>query len=131
MSIGLLGKKIGMTRIYNDEGAMIPVTVIDVSDNSYLQRKTQEQDGYSALQVGYDQQRKSRVTKARGGHFSKHDSEPKRLGREFRLNGDEELPGEGDQPSAEMFKDGQFVDIIGTSKGKGFQGVYKLSLIHI
>ena len=89
MSIGLLGKKIGMTRIYNDEGAMIPVTVIDVSDNSYLQRKTQEQDGYSALQVGYDQQRKSRVTKARGGHFSKHDSEPKRLVREFRLNGDE------------------------------------------
>ena len=125
MSIGLLGKKIGMTRIYNDEGAMIPVTVIDISDNSYLQRKTQEQDGYAALQVGFDKQKETRVTKARGGHFSKHGSEPKRMVREFRLNSDEELPGEGDQPSAEMFKDGQFVDIIGTSKGKGFQGVYK------
>lgn len=125
MSIGLLGKKIGMTRIYNDEGAMIPVTVIDISDNSFLQRKTQEQDGYSAVQVGFDEQKESRVTKARGGHFRKHGSGSKRLVREFRCDNDEEMPAEGEHPSADMFKDGQFVDIIGTSKGKGFQGVYR------
>lgn len=125
MSIGLLGKKVGMTRIYNDDGAMIPVTVIDISDNSLLQRKTQENDGYSAVQVGFDRQRESRVTKARGGHFKKLGSEPKRLVREFRFENDEEIPAEGEHPSAGMFKNGEFVDIIGTSKGKGFQGVYR------
>lgn len=125
MSIGLLGKKIGMTRIYNDDGAMIPVTVIDISDNSFLQRKTQENDGYSAIQVGFDEQRQSRVTKAREGHFKKFGSGSKRLIREFRLENDEEIPAAGEHPSAKMFKNGEFVDIIGTSKGKGFQGVYR------
>ena len=112
MSIGLLGKKVGMTRIYNDAGAMIPVTVIDISDNSLLQRKTQENDGYSAVQVGFDRQRESRVTKARGGHFKKLGSEPKRLVREFRFENDEEIPAEGEHPSAGMFKNGEFVFTI-------------------
>ena len=106
MSIGLLGKKIGMTRIYDEDGAMIPVTVIDVSGNTVLQKKTTETDGYNAVQVGYDKQKEKRATKARAGHFKKHNSEPKRYVKEFRFDAD--LP-----------------DNIGTTKGKGFQGVYR------
>ncbi len=125
MSIGLLGKKIGMTRIYDEDGSMIPVTVIDVSDNTLLQSKTQDTDGYSAVQVGFDGQRESRMNKPRNGQFKKAGSEPKRFVREFRFDSDADLPKEGDKPSVDMFQDGQFVDIIGTTKGKGFQGVYR------
>ena len=123
MSIGLLGKKIGMTRIYDEDGAMIPVTVIDVSGNTVLQKKTTETDGYNAVQVGYDKQKEKRTTKARSGHFKKHNSEPKRYVKEFRF--DTDLPDDIGDLSAELFEDGQFVDIIGTTKGKGFQGVVK------
>ncbi|MFL2480035.1 MAG: 50S ribosomal protein L3 [Verrucomicrobiales bacterium] len=123
MSIGLLGKKIGMTRIYDEDGAMIPVTVIDVSGNTVLQKKTTETDGYNAVQVGYDKQKEKRTTKARSGHFKKHNSEPKRYVKEFRFDSD--LPDDIGDLSAELFEDGQFVDIIGTTKGKGFQGVYR------
>ena len=83
MSIGILGKKIGMTRVYDQDGAMIPVTVIDVSGNTVLQKRTQDNDGYTAVQVGYEAQKKSRVTKAREGHFKKHNSEAKRFVKEF------------------------------------------------
>ena len=124
MSLGLLGKKVGMTRIYDEDGAMIPVTVIDVSDNTILQKKTTENDGYSAVQVGYDSQRESRTNKPANGQFKKAKSEPKRLVREFRMDEDSDLE-EGSQISVDMFKDGQFVDIVGTTKGKGFQGVYR------
>ena len=79
MSLGILGKKVGMTRVYDEDGAMIPVTVIDVSGNTLLQKRTKETDGYVAVQVGYDTQKESRVTKARSGHFNKHKSEAKRL----------------------------------------------------
>lgn len=123
MSIGILGKKVGMTRIYDEDGAMVPVTVIDVSENTLLQKKTQETDGYSAVQVGFDSQRESRMTKPQNGQFKKAGSEPKRLVKEFRFDSDEEIPA--DAPSAESFSNGQFVDIIGTTKGKGFQGVYR------
>ncbi|MDP6859314.1 MAG: 50S ribosomal protein L3 [Verrucomicrobiales bacterium] len=123
MSIGLLGKKIGMTRIYDEDGAMIPVTVIDVSGNTVLQKKTTETDGYNAVQVGYDTQKEKRVTKARSGHFKKHNSEAKRYVKEFRFDAD--LPDDIEELSASLFEDGQFVDIIGTTKGKGFQGVYR------
>ena len=125
MSLGILGKKVGMTRVYDEDGAMVPVTVIDVSGNTLLQKRTKETDGYVAVQVGYDTQKESRVTKARSGHFNKHNSEAKRFVREFRYSSDSELPEEMDNPSAEMFENGQFVDIIGTTKGKGFQGVYR------
>ena len=123
MSLGLLGRKIGMTRVYDEDGAMIPVTVVDVSDNSLLQAKTQEADGYSAIQVGFGSQKESRISKPAAGQFKKAGSEPKRLVREFRVESDDELPKEA--PTAELFTNGQYVDVIGTTKGKGFQGVYR------
>ena len=123
MSIGLLGKKVGMTRVYDEDGAMIPVTVIDVSDNSLLQTKTQENDGYAAVQVGFDAQKESRIKKPAAGQFKKAGSEPKRLVKEFRFDSDDQLPTEA--PTTELFKNGQYVDVIGTTKGKGFQGVYR------
>ena len=112
-----------MTRVYDENGAMIPVTVIDVSGNTVLQKRTKETDGYTAVQVGYEIQKKTRVTKAREGHFNKHNSEAKRFVREFRYPNGSDLPEDIQNPTAEMFEDGQFVDIIGTTKGKGFQGV--------
>jgi large subunit ribosomal protein L3 len=113
-----------MTRVYDENGAMVPVTVIDVSDNVLLQKKTQETDGYSAVQVGFDAQKESRMAKPANGHFKKNGSEPKRVVREFRVESDDQLP-EGDHPGVELFQNGQYVDIIGTTKGKGFQGVYR------
>jgi large subunit ribosomal protein L3 len=121
MSLGLLGKKIGMTRVYDDKGVSTPVTVIAAAGNKVLQVKTAETDGYSAVQVGFDGQKPSRVTKAQTAHFAKASSEPKRFIREFR--------GATAEPSADIplstFEVGQFVDVIGRSKGKGFQGVMK------
>ncbi len=127
MSIGLLGKKVGMTRVYDEDGDMIPVTVVDVSDNAVLQVRNQETDGYSAVQVGYDSQKESRINKPRAGHFKKSGSEPKRYVKEFRVENDEAV-GElaaGADLGVDLFQAGQWVDVIGTSKGKGFQGVYK------
>jgi large subunit ribosomal protein L3 len=124
MRIGLLGKKIGMTRVYDERGRATAVTVIDVSGNSLLQVKSVEKDGYSAIQVGYDAQKESRVAKGELGHFKKAGSEPKRFVREFRLE-------ETEQPAADLavdtsvFKQGQLVDVIGRSKGKGFQGIMR------
>ena len=124
MSIGLIGKKIGMTRVYTEDGEAIAVTVIDVSDNQFLQKKTQEKDGYSAVQVAYDSQKESRLTKAKNGHLKANGGDPKRVIREFRMTDDEALP-EVDHPGIDLFEKGQWVDVIGTSKGKGFQGVVK------
>lgn len=121
MSIGLIGKKIGMTRIFTDKGESIAVTVIDVSDNVILQKKTQEKDGYTAVQVGYDDQKESRMNRPLGGHFKANGSGPKRVVREFRLDSDDQLP-EGAHPGVDLFEEGQWIDVIGTSKGKGFQG---------
>jgi large subunit ribosomal protein L3 len=123
MSIGLLGKKIGMTSVYDADGKLRPVTVIAAGDNILLRRLTIENDGYSAIQVGFDVQKESRVTKARLGGFKKAGSEPKKLVREFRL--------EKDAPEGEInlavtqFQAGDWVDVVGKSKGKGFQGVMK------
>ena len=85
MKIGLLGRKVGMTRVYEANGKATPVTVIEAADNTILQIKTQETDGYSAVQVGFDTQKESRVTKPLVGHFKKANSEPKKFVREFRL----------------------------------------------
>jgi len=128
MSIGLLGKKIGMTSVYDANGKMRPVTVIAAGDNVLLRRLTNENDGYSAIQVGFDTQKESRVTKALLGGFKKAGAEPKRLVREFRL--------EADAPEGEInlavtqFQPGDFVDVVGRSKGKGFQGVMKKHNFH-
>ena len=124
MRIGLLGKKIGMTRVYDDRGRATAVTVIDVSGNSLLQVKTVEADGYSAIQAGFDSQKESRVTKAELGHFKATSSEPKRFIREFRLE-DGETPAADLALKPSIFQQGQLIDVIGHSKGKGFQGIMK------
>jgi len=124
MRIGLLGKKIGMTRVYDDRGRATAVTVIDVSGNSLLQVKTVEADGYSAIQAGFDSQKESRMPKPELGHFKKAGSEPKRFIREFRLQ-DSETPAADLALTPGIFKQGQLVDVIGRSKGKGFQGIVR------
>jgi len=124
MRIGLLGKKIGMTRVYDEKGRATAVTVIEAGGNTKLQVKTVEKDGYSAVQIGFDTQKPQRVSKAELGHFSKAESEPKKLVREFRLE-DSETPAADVDLSINLFKAGQLVDVIGQSKGKGFQGVMK------
>ncbi len=130
MSIGLLGKKIGMTRVYDDNGVAIPVTVIAAGGNRVLQVKTADgKDGYNAVQVGFDDQKEQRVTKAQLGHFKKSGSGAKRFIREFRLDEGETVPENGDLPVT-TFEAGQFVDVIGRSKGKGFQGVMKKHGMH-
>jgi large subunit ribosomal protein L3 len=123
MSIGLLGQKIGMTSVYDANGRMRPVTVIAAGDNVLLRRVTAENDGYSAIKVGFDTQKESRVTKALLGEFSKAGSEPKKLMKEFRL--DEDAPEGEINLSVTQFQPGDWVDVIGRSKGKGFQGVMK------
>jgi large subunit ribosomal protein L3 len=123
MSIGLLGQKIGMTSVYDAEGRLCPVTVIAAGDNVLLRRLTEDNNGYSAVQIGFGVQKQSRVSNALAGEFKKAGTEPQRFVREFRLQND--LP-EGDvNLSVTQFQAGDFVDVIGRSKGKGFQGVMK------
>ena len=123
MSIGLLGQKIGMTSVYDANGRLHPVTVIAVGDNALLRRLTNENDGYSAIQVGFGSQKESRVNKAELGVFKSANSEPKRFVREFRLGID--LPEGEVNLTVTQFQPGDYVDVIGRSKGKGFQGVMK------
>lgn len=124
MSIGLLGKKIGMTRVYDDKGRVTPATIIEAGGNRILQVKNLDKDGYSAVQVGFDDQKPQRVGKAQTGHFAKSSSTPKRFIREFRLAEGETAPESADV-NVSVFEAGQFVDVIGQSKGKGFQGTIK------
>jgi len=125
MSIGLLGKKLGMTRVYDEKGRVTTATVIEAGGSRVIQVKTVEKDGYHAVQVGFDDQKRQRVSKAQAGHFAKASCPPKKFVREFRLRNDEAAPEEiGDIPLT-IFEVGQFVDVIGRSKGKGFQGVVK------
>lgn len=121
MSLGLLGKKLGMTRVYDEAGRATPVTVIAAQGNRVLQVKTKETDGYAAVQVGFDDQKSHRVPKALAGHFKKSGSSAKKFVREFR--GAEAAAGA--DVAVSTFEAGQFVDVIGQSKGKGFQGVVK------
>src|SRR5437763_310649 len=123
MSIGLLGQKIGMTSVYDDSGRLHPVTVIATGDNVLLRRLTDESDGYSAVQVGFGTQKESRVTNAELGNFKKAGVGPQRIVREFRLKAD--LPEGEVNLTVTQFQPGDFVDVIGRSKGKGFQGVMK------
>jgi large subunit ribosomal protein L3 len=124
MKIGLLGRKIGMTRVYDSNGKATPVTVIEAGGNSLVQVKTPEKEGYNAIQVGFEAQKESRLNKAELGHFKKAGVEPKKLLREFRLPNEAQVTGDVDL-SVNQFQPGEFVDIIGRSKGKGFQGVVK------
>jgi len=128
MSIGILGQKVGMTRVYDDAGMITPVTVILAEPNAVLQVKTVENDGYSAVQVGVFDQKEHRVTKPELGHFKKAGVTPKRYVQEFTLDG--ETPKTGDTFTVTTFKPGQIVDVIGISKGKGFQGPMKKHNFH-
>jgi len=126
MSLGLVGRKVGMTRVFTDDGASVPVTVLDVSNNRVTQIKTPESDGYAAVQVTYGKRRASRVNKPLAGHLSKVGVEAGQTLREFRVNPDD-LAGfkPGDVIAVSIFKAGQKVDVTGTSLGKGFAGVIK------
>ena len=124
MKIGLLGKKIGMTRFYDDKGKATPVTVIEAGGNTALQIKTEASDGYSSVQVGFDAQKEQRVTKPLLGHFKTANSEPKKFIREFRLQEGASLDATVDL-NVSQFAVGDVVDVVGRSKGKGFQGVMK------
>jgi large subunit ribosomal protein L3 len=124
MSIGLLGKKIGMTRVYDEKGRITAATVIEAGGNRILQVKSAETDGYNAIQVGFGDQKPQRVSKAQTGHFAKSSSTPKKFIREFRLKDGESAP-ESVDIALSVFAVGQYVDVIGTSKGKGFAGVMK------
>jgi large subunit ribosomal protein L3 len=124
MKIGLLGRKLGMTRVYDANGRATPVTVIEAGGNTVLQVKTHEKEGYNAVQVGFDSQKESRVTQPLLGHFKKANSEPKKWVKEFRLPDGTTVEGDLDL-SLNQFEAGQFVDVVGRSKGKGFQGVVR------
>ena len=119
---GLIGKKIGMTSIFSEEGKNIPCTILEVGPCKVTQVKTEEIDGYNAIQLGFADQKESRVSKAALGHFKKADSTPLKKLIEFPSDTDVAL---GDVVNVEIFEEGDFVTVTGTSKGKGFQGVVK------
>ncbi|KAB3528890.1 50S ribosomal protein L3 [Alkaliphilus serpentinus] len=121
---GLLGRKIGMTQVFNEAGLVIPVTVIEVEPNIVVQVKTSEKDGYNALQIGYGSVKDKNVTKPLKGHFEKAGAKYKRLLKEFRVDNSSEFTV-GQEIKVDLFKEGEKVDITGVSKGKGFQGVIK------
>ncbi len=126
MSLGLVGRKVGMTRIFAEDGRTIPVTVLDVSDNRVSQIKTVETDGYAAVQVAYGKRRASRITKPVAGHLAKAGVEPCRGIKEFRVAA-EQAGGmnAGDAIGADLFQVGQKVDVTGVTIGKGFSGPIK------
>src|SRR5688500_11064743 len=128
MTIGLVGRKVGMTRIFTDDGVTLPVTVLDVSDNRVAQIKTAEKDGYAAVQVAFGKRRANRVNKSLAGHLAKAAVEAGRVLKEFRIAKPDELgelkPG-AKIPVQQLFKVGQLVDVQGVTIGKGFAGVIK------
>jgi len=126
MTLGLVGRKVGMTRLFTDDGDAVAVTVVDVSDNRVSQVKTAASDGYSAVQVAFGKRRASRVTKALAGHFAKAGTEAGSVLGEFHIS-EEEAAGlkPGSVIGVDIFKVGQKVDVIGTTIGKGFAGVIK------
>jgi large subunit ribosomal protein L3 len=131
MSLGLVGRKIGMTRVFAEDGASIPVTVLDMSNNRVSQVKKADVDGYDAIQVAFGSRKASRVSKPEAGHFAKAGVEAARGLTEFRLPAD---AAAGFQPggalSVEIFQPGQMVDITGVTQGKGFTGTIKRHNFH-
>ncbi|MCR2823240.1 50S ribosomal protein L3 [Lederbergia panacisoli] len=124
MTKGILGRKIGMTQVFAENGELIPVTVIEAAPNVVLQKKTVETDGYEAVQLGFEDKREKLVNKPAKGHFAKANTAPKRFVREFDgINLDEYEIGQ--EVKVDIFAEGDLVDVSGISKGKGFQGVIK------
>lgn len=122
MPKAILGKKVGMTQLFLEDGRVVPVTVVEAGPCTVVQKKTQETDGYSAIQVGYGDIKEHKVNKPLRGHFTKCGVAPKRYLRELRGESDAEP---GSTLTVEIFKPGEKVDVTGTSKGKGFAGVVK------
>ena len=124
MKKAIIGKKLGMTQLFNEKGLLIPVTVVEVGPCAVAQKKSVETDGYESIQIGYGDLKASKVKKPIKGHFAKGDVAPKRVLREFRL---EDISGYnvGDIIKADIFAEGEHVDVRGTSKGKGYAGVIK------
>ena len=128
--IGLIGRKVGMTRVFTEEGVSIPVTVVEVEANRVSQVRTLETDGYAAIQVTTGAKKANRVTKPEAGHFAKAGVEAGRGLWEFRLENGEEF-AVGSELTVELFNDTKKVDVTGTSKGKGFQGAVKRWNFHM
>lgn len=124
MRVGLLGRKVGMTQIFEADGTAVPITVLECGPCTVLQVRTEERDGYHALQLGYADKKRKNATQAARGHARKVDAEPKRYIREIRQEGPTEV-AEGQTLTVEVFNEIGRVDVIGTSKGRGFSGVMK------
>ncbi len=124
MNKGIVGKKLGMTQLFDEKGNVIPVTVIEAGPCMVCQKKTAENDGYEAVQIGYGDMKASKVNKPMKGHFAKNDVAPKKVLREFRFE-DNAAYNVGDVIKADVFAEGDKVDVRGTSKGKGYAGVIK------
>ena len=124
MKKGLIGKKIGMTQIFEEKGNVVPVTVVEAGPNVIVQKKTIENDGYEAVQVGFGDQKVARVNKPMKGHFDKSGVAPKKVLKEFRLENIADV-NVGDVLKADIFEVGEKVDVIGTSKGHGTAGTIK------
>ncbi|MBO4431895.1 MAG: 50S ribosomal protein L3 [Clostridia bacterium] len=124
MKKGIVGKKLGMTQLFDQNGNVVPVTVIEAGPCAVVQKKTAENDGYEALQVGFGDMKASKVSKPLKGHFAKGDVAPKKVLRELRLE-DTSALNVGDIIKADVFAEGEAVDVTGTSKGKGYAGTIK------
>ncbi len=124
MKKGIIGKKIGMTQIFDETGCVVPVTVVEAGPCVVVQKKTAENDGYEAVQLGFGDISPKAVNKPRGGHFKKNDLPFKRTLKEFRLDDITSL-NVGDVLKADLFAPGEIIDVAGTSKGKGYQGAIK------
>jgi len=123
MAKGLIGKKLGMTQIFNDDGTVVPVTVVEAGPNVVTQKKTEELDGYNAIQFGFEDKKEQRTNKPDKGHFKRAGIKPKKHLVEFR-----DFPqdlNEGDQITVDLFSAGEMIDVVGVSKGKGFAGTIK------
>ena len=120
----LIGKKVGMTRVYDDAGVQVPVTVVQVGPCVVVQRKSAKPDGYEAVQLGFQEQKESRLAKPQQGHFKKAGAKPQKVLREVRVDAAEAAKA-GDVLTAQMFDGVKFVDVLGHTKGRGFQGVVK------
>lgn len=121
---GILGKKVGMTQLYKEDGTIVPVTVVEAGPCYVVQKKTVESDGYNALQIGFAERRENLLNKPEKGHFEKAGVKPVRFLKEFRLDNVDEYQV-GQEIKVDVFESGEAVDVVGTSKGKGFAGSIK------
>jgi large subunit ribosomal protein L3 len=127
--IGLIGRKLGMTQVFTEDGALVPVTVIEAGPCPVVQVRTKEQDGYESIQVGFEEVKERRINSPRRGHLKKHGAQPMRFLREFRVEPGHEFKS-GDVLTVEGMEVGTHIDVIAKSKGRGFQGVVKRHKFH-